>query len=105
MLGRWNLEVTMTKLVDVCRSELLSVKVASLSWIEKKLATALFSEVPDASYEDSLASFRRAYELRPDWKENMLFMAKVLIAQKKVRDEIPLRDDCHFCSFAVFRGN
>jgi len=49
--------------------------IAGLSWIEKKVASTLFAEVPQATMEDSYRHLKRAYELRREWKENMLHLA------------------------------
>lgn len=70
MLGRWSYEVS------------------SLSWMERKVASTLFSKVPECSYDDSLSSLLKAYELKPDWKENILFIAKIFINQKKYQEAI-----------------
>ena len=61
---------------------------ANLSWVERKVASALFSKVPEFSFDDSLKHLIKAFELRPEWKENILFIAKILINQKKYSEGI-----------------
>lgn len=55
-------------------------EVAQLSWLERKVAAALFAEVPSSTFEEALEHFRAAEKLRPSgWKENRLFIAKCYI--------------------------
>ena len=54
-------------------------EVAGLSWMEKKIAATFFGTPPESSYNEALSSLTRAYELKPNWKENLLWMAKVNI--------------------------
>lgn len=55
-------------------------EVASLSWVERKVATTLFGEVPYASYSEALESLIRSEELiEAPWKENRLLIAKCYI--------------------------
>ncbi|CAD6199732.1 unnamed protein product [Caenorhabditis auriculariae] len=56
--------------------------VANLSWMERKVASAMYSTVPKASFEDALADFIAAYTLLPDWIENDLFLGKCYLALK-----------------------
>ena len=56
--------------------------VASLSWIERKIAQTIYGNIPNADYDTALNAFKKVDQLRPNWKENHLWMAKVLIAQK-----------------------
>ncbi|RXG53812.1 Regulator of microtubule dynamics protein 2 [Armadillidium vulgare] len=52
-------------------------EVSSLTWIEKKLATALYGEIPCSSYEEALEHFIAADELKQmNWKENKFYVAK-----------------------------
>lgn len=59
-----------------------SVEIAKLSWIERKVASTLFAEVPLLTMEDALKHFENAYELRREWKENILHLAKSCIELK-----------------------
>lgn len=55
-------------------------EVASLSWVERKVATTLFGDVPYATYSEALESLTRAEELtEAPWKENRLLVAKCFI--------------------------
>lgn len=58
------------------------MEIASLSWIERRLASTLFAEVPEASLEDTLRHLLKAYELKKDWKENLLYLATCSIQLK-----------------------
>jgi len=49
--------------------------VAALSWLERKVASALFATPPESSYDDALKSFLEAERLQPNWKENELYIA------------------------------
>jgi hypothetical protein len=65
MFGRWSFEVS------------------SLSWIERQIAKALYGKIPTSSFDEALKAFLRSNELKPKWKDNYLWIAKVLIAMKK----------------------
>jgi len=57
-------------------------EVAPLSWIERKIAETLYGKVPEADYDTALNAFNKVDQLKPKWKENHLWMAKTLMAQK-----------------------
>lgn len=59
-------------------------QIANLSWIEKKVASTLFGEVPAATLEDAARHLTRAYELKREWKENILYLAKCSFELKQV---------------------
>lgn len=63
MLGRWCYEVAM------------------LTWIEKKIASTLFSTPPDATLFEARQHLIKADNLKSDWKENILFIAKCYIGE------------------------
>lgn len=46
------------------------LEVASLTWVERKAATAFFGEPPEATFEEALASFMSVQKVRRDWKSN-----------------------------------
>lgn len=55
-----------------------SYEVASLSWLEKKAAAAIFAAPPNASYAEALQDFTRVEELTPGVrKANLMMIAKV----------------------------
>ncbi|XP_050450034.1 regulator of microtubule dynamics protein 1-like [Cataglyphis hispanica] len=59
-------------------------EVANLSWIERKVATTLFSEPPSASYEDAIDSFQKAENFSIEVNlQNRLFLSKCYIALNK----------------------
>lgn len=52
-------------------------EVSNLSWIEKKLASTLFAELPPVTFPDAINDFLKAEDLNPKpWKENRLLLAK-----------------------------
>ncbi|PIO72490.1 hypothetical protein TELCIR_05579 [Teladorsagia circumcincta] len=55
--------------------------VASLSWIERKAAAVFYSEPPTATFEEALEDFLAAYEIKPDWIENLLFISRIYHAK------------------------
>lgn len=55
------------------------IEFLSLSWVERKVAAALMGSLPDVSYETALKYFYQAYHLKPQWKENLYYIAKAHI--------------------------
>lgn len=41
--------------------------IADLAWYQKKIASALFGKVPDASFQEALAAFNKAEETSPNF--------------------------------------
>ncbi|GBM25609.1 Regulator of microtubule dynamics protein 2 [Araneus ventricosus] len=74
MLGRWCYEV------------------ASLSWLERKLAATLFSSPPEATLVEARNHLLEAERLKPDWKENLLYLAKTYICEGDYPAAIALID-------------
>jgi len=58
--------------------------IAALSWVERKIASTLFAEVPKGTVEDALNHFLRAYQLRREWKENLFYLAKCCLEVKQL---------------------
>lgn len=57
-------------------------EVATLSWLERKVAGTLFGDIPEASYADVVSSLLEAENLNPTpWKENKLLLAKCYVNQ------------------------
>lgn len=58
--------------------------LAGLPWFQRKMAAAIFSEPPDASYEDAIQSFKRAeqYATKPHLA-NSFFLSKCYIDTKE----------------------
>jgi len=68
LLGRW------------CHS------VASISWVERKVASALFATPPESSFEEALSFFLRAAEANPNFIRNALYTADTYVLLKKSAD-------------------
>ncbi|XP_034190127.2 regulator of microtubule dynamics protein 1 [Osmia lignaria lignaria] len=58
-------------------------EIANLSWLEKKVAATLFSEVPSASYEEALDRFETAAKLGHKTPQSQLYISKCYIALKQ----------------------
>ncbi|PIC50148.1 hypothetical protein B9Z55_001166 [Caenorhabditis nigoni] len=56
--------------------------VASLTWLEKKLASTFYQQPPSHSYEEANEDFLAAYKVNPKWMENLFFIAKCYVALK-----------------------
>ncbi|KAJ8672676.1 hypothetical protein QAD02_003936 [Eretmocerus hayati] len=64
-------------------------EVSELSWIEKKVASTLFAEVPKGTYEGAIPYFETAEKLgKKPHAENKLFLAKSYIAVGKYREGV-----------------
>lgn len=51
--------------------------IAALSWVKRKLASALFGSPPTATYAEALEHFERAEAISPGfWKKNLVMLAK-----------------------------
>lgn len=73
-----------------------SYEVAGLKWYERKAATALFAEPPNATYEEALDNFMSAERLsKNEWKENKLLISKCHIALNNYKDAIKWLDLAH----------
>lgn len=58
-------------------------EVAELSWWERKMASTLFADPPNATMDEAKEHFMAAEQLKPDgWKENRQFLAKSCIHLK-----------------------
>ncbi|XP_074594029.1 regulator of microtubule dynamics protein 1-like isoform X2 [Brevipalpus obovatus] len=58
-------------------------EVSNLTWIEKRLASTLFAAVPETTAQEALQSLLKAHSLRPNWKQNIYYICKTLIAMKR----------------------
>ncbi|KAI2803838.1 hypothetical protein RDWZM_001842 [Blomia tropicalis] len=63
-------------------------EVASLSFVERKLASTFYSDPPTSSYDEALQSLKKADQLRHQWKANQMWMAKTYIAMGNKDDAI-----------------
>lgn len=69
-------------------------EVANLSWIERKVASTIFAEVPAATLPEAIEDFKAAHKLNPtQWKENSLYLAKCYVALGKYADAVHWLDD------------
>eukprot|EP01118_Nematostelium_gracile_P007164 TRINITY_DN2318_c0_g2_i1.p2 TRINITY_DN2318_c0_g2~~TRINITY_DN2318_c0_g2_i1.p2 ORF type:complete len:231 (-),score=86.00 TRINITY_DN2318_c0_g2_i1:69-761(-) len=48
--------------------------VASLSWLERKAAAALFATPPESTFEEALKYFTEAFEVDPTFRRNLVFL-------------------------------
>lgn len=67
-------------------------EVAMLSWLERKVASTLFSSPPEATLEEARVHLMEADRLKPNWKENLLFVAKTYIGEGDYTSAIVLID-------------
>ncbi|VDL81582.1 unnamed protein product [Nippostrongylus brasiliensis] len=51
--------------------------VASLSWIERKAAAVFYATPPTATMDEALEDFLAAYEEKPEWIENLIYIARI----------------------------
>lgn len=61
-------------------------EVSNLSWLEKKLASSLFAQVPETSADEALQSLLQAYKIKPEWKQNIYYICKTLISLKRTKE-------------------
>lgn len=62
--------------------------VAGLSWLEKTLAKSILGAHLDGTYQDAEREIRLAHQIKDDWLPTGLWMAKVLLAQKRPMAEV-----------------
>lgn len=63
-------------------------EIASLSWLERTVANKILGGKLTSTMEDSEREFRLAHSLKGDWLPTGLWMARVLLAQKKSMEEV-----------------
>ncbi|KAL6744227.1 hypothetical protein Aduo_017184 [Ancylostoma duodenale] len=57
-----------------------SYSVANLSWIERKAASVFYATPPTATMDEALEDFLAAYEEKPEWIENLIYIARIYLA-------------------------
>ena len=58
--------------------------VAAITWLERRAASMIFSEVPSATYDDSLRHLGKAEELEPGaWSSSQLYIARCHHAKRE----------------------
>lgn len=57
--------------------------VASLSWMERKAASMFYATPPTATFEEALADFLGAYDVQPDWIENLMYIARCYVQKSE----------------------
>lgn len=62
--------------------------VANLSWIERTVAKNLLGFKLEATFQDSEREFLRAHQIKDDWLPTGLWLARVLLAQKRPLEEV-----------------
>ncbi|XP_077287935.1 regulator of microtubule dynamics protein 1-like [Arctopsyche grandis] len=71
-------------------------EIASLSWFERKAASALFGELPQLTYDDAIRDFKMAEELHEvQWKENKLLLAECYIGKNMYKEAAIWLKDCN----------
>ena len=60
--------------------------VASLSWLERKVAQTIYGELPKADYDMALKAFNKVHQLNPNNKDNHLWIAKCYIAKSQYKE-------------------
>jgi len=67
--------------------------VALLSWMERKVANTLFGNVPESTFIEARENFMQVEKMKPgEWIDNMLYIAKCYIQEKKFTDAISWLD-------------
>ncbi|XP_050019484.1 regulator of microtubule dynamics protein 2 isoform X1 [Alexandromys fortis] len=70
--------------------------VSKLSWIEKKMASTLFGEIPSSTVHEALHNFLKAEELQPGYSvSNYMFVAKCYVDLEESQDA------WKFCNLAL----
>lgn len=60
------------------------LEILSVSWTERKLASVLVGgNLPTVTIDDALQYFHKAYLLKPNWKENILYYGQTLLKNKE----------------------
>ena len=59
--------------------------VASLTWFERKIASAIYGTVPKADYDMALNAFKKSNELN-ETKDTVVWIIKTLIAKKQTTE-------------------
>ena len=67
--------------------------MASLTWVERKLAAVMFGTPPEASFADAMSKFRIVQKLKPEWKANLFWIAKTAVALKDYATAIQMADE------------
>lgn len=72
-------------------------QVATLPWIERKLANTFYGQLPTSSLAEARQHFIQASKLRTDsiWKENHLFIAKTFIGENDYKAALKYLDAAH----------
>ncbi|CAH1795518.1 unnamed protein product [Owenia fusiformis] len=66
------------------------LEVASLNWMQRKLAATFFATPPTATVPEGVEDLLKANEIWPQWKENAFYLAKAMIDQKKIDKAIEI---------------
>lgn len=68
-------------------------EIASLSWVERKIAAVIFDAPPESSFQDALDKFTIVKKLRPDWKANIIWIAKCYVQMKEYSKAMEIADE------------
>lgn len=67
--------------------------VADLSWIERKVASTLYSSPPTATVDEALRDFLAANEVKPGWIENLFFIGKCYLSLNEKKTAISFLEE------------
>ena len=62
------------------------IQIVALSWVERKFVNTFVDELPNVDNNQAINYFYDAHQLKPKWRENLFYLAQVLITENR-KDE------------------